>query len=179
MKGGYMKQKIGLWQLMGFAVAAFSGTLLHFLYDWLGEAVWIAPFSGVNESTWEHMKLLFWPTFLFAVVQSFFFRDRKDFWCVKLRGILSGILLIPMLFYTYNGVIGKSPDWINIAIFFLSAAIATIYETKLFKENKLQCRSPKVAIGTLCALALLFVIFTFATPQIGIFRDPLSGTYGI
>ena len=119
-----MKRSIGLWQLMGFAVTSLAGTLLHFLYEWLGEATWIAPFSGVNESTWEHMKLLFWPMLLFAVVQSFFFRDRGDFWCVKQKGVLLGLALIPILFYTYNGVIGKSPDWINIVIFFLSAAMA-------------------------------------------------------
>ena len=88
--GGFMKRSIGLWQLFGFAVTALGGTILHFLYDWLGEAVWIAPISGVNESTWEHMKLLFFPMFLFAIVQSFFFRDRENFWCIKLRGILLG-----------------------------------------------------------------------------------------
>ena len=118
-----MKRSIGLWQLMGYAVTALGGTLLHFLYDWLGRAAWIAPFSGVNESTWEHMKLLFWPMFIYAIVQSFFFRDREDFFCVKLRGILLGLVLIPVIFYTYNGVIGQSPDWINIAIFFVSAAV--------------------------------------------------------
>ena len=119
-----MKRSIGLWQLMGFAATSLGGTLLHFLFDWLGNALWIAPFSAVNESTWEHMKLLFWPMLIFAAVQSFFFRDRKDFWCVKLYGILLGLVLIPVIFYTFNGVIGKSPDWFNIAIFFISAAIA-------------------------------------------------------
>ena len=174
-----MKREIWLWQLVGFASAALGGTLLHFLYDWLGEAAWIAPFSGVNESTWEHMKLLFWPMFVFAVVQSFFFRDREDFWCVKLRGILLGILSIPVIFYTYNGVIGKSPDWINIAIFFIAAAIAYLYETKLFQKENIQCESPKTAIVILFAIALCFALFTFFTPEIGIFKDPLTGTYGI
>ena len=117
-----MKKSIGLSQLMGFAVTSLLGTLLHFLYEWLGKAAFIAPFSGVNESTWEHMKLIFWPMFVYAIVQSFFFKDREEFRCVKLRGILLGLILIPILFYTYNGVIGKSPDWINIAIFFISAA---------------------------------------------------------
>lgn len=174
-----MKRSIGLWQLLGFAVTSLGGTLLHFLYDWLGEAKWIAPISGVNESTWEHMKLMFWPMFIFAIVQSFFFSERKDFWCVKLRGILLGLSLIPILFYTYNGVIGKSPDWINIAIFFISSAISYIYETRLFKSEKYSCKSKRVAIAILTAIALSFVIFTFLTPQIGIFRDPLTGTYGI
>ena len=174
-----MKRSIGPWQLLGFAVTSLGGTLLHFLYDWLGEAVWIAPLSGVNESTWEHMKLLFWPMLIFAVVQSRFFRDREDFWCVKLRGILLGLLLIPILFYTYNGVIGRSPDWINIAIFFLSAAVAYLYETWLYLKGTTPCKHPKRTILTLLAIAALFVLFTFRTPTLGIFKDPITGTYGI
>jgi hypothetical protein len=174
-----MKRSMGLWQLMGFGVTSLGGTLLHFLYDWLGEAVWIAPISAVNESTWEHMKLLFVPMLIFAVIQSLFFKEREDFWCVKLRGILLGIVLIPIIFYTYNGVIGKSPDWFNIAIFFIAAAIAYVYETKLFNSEKVCCRSQKWAIVVLCVVSLLFVVFTFATPQLEIFKDPLTKTYGI
>ena len=174
-----MKRSIGLWQLMGFAVTSLGGTILHFLYDWLGEAAWVAPFSGVNESTWEHMKLLFWPMFIFAVVESFFFKEREDFWCIKLRGILLGLVLIPLIFYTYNGVFGKSPDWLNIAIFFISAALAYLYETRLFNKGRITCRPKKWAFVTLCVIALFFIVFTFATPEIDIFKDPLTGTYGI
>lgn len=174
-----MKRSIGLWQLMGFAITSLGGTLLHFLYGWLGEAVWVAPFSSVNESTWEHMKLLFWPMLIFATVQSFFFKDREDFWCVKLKGTLLGLGLIPVVFYTYNGVIGQSPDWINIAIFFIAAAIAYIYETRQFKNITTACKNPKLANTLLCVIAVLFVVFTFLTPEIGIFKDPLTGTYGI
>jgi len=177
--GDFMKRNIGLWQLMGFAVTSLGGTILHFLYDWLGEARWVAPFSGVNESTWEHMKLLFWPMLIFAVVESFFFRDYKNFWCVKLRGILLGLILIPVLFYTYNGIIGKSPDWLNIVIFFISAAISYIYENRLFNAEKVCFKEQKLSVAVLILIAVLFVIFTFATPKIGIFKDPLTGTYGI
>ena len=174
-----MKRSLGAWQLLGFGVTALGGTLLHFLYDWLGMAVWVAPFSGVNESTWEHMKLLFWPMLLFAAAEGLLFRDRNDFWCVKLRGILLGLILIPILFYTYNGAVGKSPDWLNIAIFFISAASAYIYECRLFASGRLSCHSPRIATVCLCAIALLFLIFTFYTPRLGIFRDPLGGGYGI
>ena len=174
-----MNRSIRLWQLFGFGVTALGGTLLHFLYDWLGEAVWIAPFSGVNESTWEHMKLLFWPMLAYAVVQSFSFKDQKDFWCVKLRGILVGLTLIPVLFYTYNGAVGKSPDWLNIAIFFVSAAAAYLYETRLFEQGTVACRRSRWAVAALCLIGALFLVFTFATPEIGVFRDPLTGEYGI
>ena len=172
-----MKRSIGLWQLMGFAVTSLGGSLLHFLYDWTGGSALVAPFSGVNESTWEHMKLLFWPMFIFAVVQSFFFKDKKEFMCVKLKGILLGLVLIPVIFYTYNGVIGRSPDWINIAIFFVSAAIAYIYETKLFENGTTSCRNSSIAIIILCAVAILFVIFTFDSPELNVFRDPLTSNY--
>ncbi len=174
-----MKQSPGLWQLFGFAVTSLGGTVLHFLYDWLGGATWIAPFSGVNESTWEHMKLLFWPMLLFALLQGFFFREREDFWCVKRRGVLLGLVLIPVLFYTYNGAVGQSPDWLNIVIFFISSAAAYLYEARLFRAERVTCRSAKLAAVTLGAIALLFVVFTFCPPALGIFRDPLTGGYGI
>ena len=175
-----MKKTVWLWELFGFAITALCGTVLHFLYDWLGGAVWIAPFSGVNESTWEHMKLLFWPTFIYTILQSFFFKGYANFWCVKLRGILIGLSLIPIIFYTYNGVIGKSPDWINIAIFFISAAVAYIYEARELSKETDTCGTPlRISLGILCIIALAFISFTFKAPQINIFKDPITNTYGI
>ena len=174
-----MKRSVGMWQLSGFAFTSLFGTLLHFLYEWLGEPLWIAPFSGVNESTFEHMKLLFWPMLVFTVIQSFFFKGYENFLCVKLRGILLGLAFIPIIFYTYNGVIGKSPDWINIAIFFISAAAAYIYEAKLLWSGKPSVCHPRADALILAAIALLFIIFTFRAPDFGIFIDPLTGEYGI
>jgi hypothetical protein len=174
-----MKKSFWIWELFGFAFTSLMGTLLHFLYDWLGGAIWIAPFSGVNESTFEHMKLIFWPSLIYALFQSIFFREQKNFWCVKIRGILVALALIPILFYAYNGVIGRSGAFINIAIFFIAAAISYIYEYRAFKKGKCLSRSPKLSIFILICIAALFVIFTFHTPHLEIFRDPISGSYGI
>lgn len=173
-----MKKSIFIWQIVGFGVTAVLGTVLHFLYDWTGGNTIAALFSGVNESTWEHMKLLFFPMLIFALVQSRFFEEREDFWCIKLVGILVGLTLIPVFFYTYNGAIGKSPDWLNISIFFISAAIAYLVEGRLFKANALRC-SPRIALFAICVIGILFFVFTFATPKIGLFRDPIDGSYGI
>jgi hypothetical protein len=90
-----------------------------------------------------------------------------------------GLALIPIIFYTYNGVIGRSPDWINIAIFFISAAVVYIYETRQLNKGLTACKRPRLAIALLAVIAVLFVVLTFATPQLGIFKDPLTGTYGI
>ena len=174
-----MKQRSILWQAVGFAAVTFGGTILHFLYDWTGGSILVAPFSGVNESTWEHMKLLFWPLFLFALVQRLFFRNQENYWCVKLTQILLGLVLIPVLFYTYNGVFSKSPDWINIAIFYISALLVFFFEWWAFKNDRLQCTHPRLAFAAICLIEVLFVVFTFAPPQIPLFQNPLTGTYGI
>ena len=173
-----MKKSI-LWQAAGFALTTFGGTILHFLYDWTGESMAVAPFSGVNESTWEHMKLLFWPLLLFTLIQYPFFKDRRNYWCVKLAGTLLGLLLIPVIFYTYNGAFGKSPDWINIAIFYLCAALVFVFEWYALKKDRFACKRPWLALAAMGILAVMFVVFTFAPPQIPLFQDPITGIYGI
>ena len=148
-----MKRAFDFSQLIGFAVTIFLGTILHFIYEWCNESRWIAPFSGVNESTWEHMKLLFWPMLIFSVIESFFRRGRSDFWCIKARGIMLGLAAIPILFYTYNGVIGKSPDWVNILIFFVSAFLAYFTEYLLFmRENA--CKLPSAVSLVITAVTI-------------------------
>ena len=174
-----MKQRSILWQAAGFAAVTFGGTLLHFLDDWTGGSILISPFSGVNESTWVLMKLLFWPLFLFALVQWLFFKDQENYWCAKLAEILLGLVLIPVLFYTYNGAFGKSPDWINIAIFYITALLVFLFEWWAFKNDRLQCKHPRLALAAICLIGVLFVVFTFMPPQIPLFQDPLTGTYGV
>lgn len=173
-----MKRDLSLWQFVGFAFTALGGTLLHFLYDWTNNNI-IAAFSAVNESTWEHMKLLYFPLFIFALIQSRFFKDYQSFWCVKLWGTVTGLVLIPVLFYTYNGAFGKSPDWLNIAIFFISAAAALALEKHIFKQDSFQCKIPSLAFTLICLIGVLFVTFTFATPYLPLFQDPITGTYGL
>lgn len=168
-----MKRRLFFWQLGGFLFTSISGTLLHFLYEWTNNSVLVAPFSGVNESTWEHMKLLYFPLLIFAFFQSKHFLQYKSFWCIKLIGILFGLTLIPVLFYTYNGVFGKSPDWVNISIFFVSAAALFSLEYKLFKEHKLRCKYLLLAFCFICFIGILFFIFTFVPPNIPLFKDPL------
>ena len=163
-----------LWNWIGFGVVTLGGTILHFLYGWTGGSIWAAPFSGVNESTWEHMKLLFWPLFLFALVQRLFFRGQENFWSVKLWGTLLGLLLIPVLFYTWNGAFGKSPDWLNIAIFYLSAGAVFLFEYRAFQT----ARPSRLAFAAICLVGALFIIFTFVPPRVPLFQDPVTGFYG-
>lgn len=175
-----MQKKLSLWQLAGFIFTAIAGTLLHFLYNWSNQSVFVAPFSAVNESIWEHMKLLFVPMFIFALIErQFLGKQYENFWCAKLAGITLGLTLIPVLYYTYTGISGISKDWINIIIFFVAAAAAYLLETWMFKQDREFCFSPLIALLFLCLLAMTFVVFTFVPPEIPIFQDPRTRSYGI
>ena len=153
-------------------MVTLGGTLLHFLYDWTDKSPLVAPFSGINESTWEHMKLLYWPMVVYAVFQWLFFRKQENFWCVKLAQILLGLTLIPVLFYTYNGAIGKSPDWVNIAIFYVSAAAAYLFGWWAEKHHKLSCKHPWMAITMIILIGIAFVVFTYEPPKLPLFQEP-------
>ncbi len=174
-----MKKSIPFWQMAGFIFTAILGTLLHFLFDWTGGSVIAALFSAVNESIWEHMKLLFYPVFLFAMAEyRAWGREYPQFWCVKLAGILLGLTLIPVVYYTYTGLLGVEADWFNIAIFFIAAAVAFWAETKLFEKESACPLGSVPALILICLIAVLFTVLTFAPPRIPFFRDPITGTYG-
>ena len=174
-----MKQSISYWQVAGFLFTSILGTFLHFLFDLSGQSVIAAIFSAVNESIWEHMKLIYYPMLLFALIEfQFWGKDHKEFWCIKLIGILLGLTLIPVLYYTYTGISGVSADWLNITIFFLAAGAAFWVENKLFQRDgscRLSCR---VSFVLVCMIGVIFTVLTFFTPQIPLFRDPVTGSYG-
>ena len=174
-----MKKSIFCWQVAGIIFTIALGVLLHFLFDMTNQNVIAALVSAVNESIWEHMKLLFYPMFLFAIIESKFFeQEYEQFWCVKLKGILLGLLLIPVFYYTYTGGLGVSADWVNIANYVVTTIIVFLFETKLFQKEKLCILRQEIAFIVLCMIALEFTIVTFATPNILIFKDPITGTYG-
>ena len=67
-----MGKRLFWWEAAGFLFVAAAGTALHFVYDFSGGRALAAAFSAVNESTWEHMKIFFFPFFLFSVAQLWF-----------------------------------------------------------------------------------------------------------
>ena len=173
-----MNKKLIYWQWAGFIVVCVLGVFFHFLYDITNQNIIVALFSPVNESVWEHIKLVFFPMLIFALIEKKYIEvESKRFFCVKFIGIISGVFLIPIMFYTINGVFGNTPDWINIAIFFVVTAICFFAETKLFKNEYINCDSSVMVL--LIAIVVLFVIWTFDPPHIPIFEDPVTKTYGI
>lgn len=115
-----MKRELRRWEIVGFAVTGLVGTLLHFVYGWSDGSRVAAAFSAVNESTWEHMKLLFLPYFVFAVVEFIVFSEAfRNFFAVKAVSILLGLAAIPTLFLHVRGRVrgtaglGEYPDLLS------------------------------------------------------------------
>ena len=176
-----MQKRLFRWELIGFLFVSAAGTLLHFLYDWSGQSLFAAVISAVNESTWEHMKLLFVAMALFSVAQGFAIgRTYPNFLAVRAISTLTGLALIPILFYTYTGVLGSSVSWANIAIFYVSALTAFLLDFRLLRKGRFSSPWQQLlGLLVLWGLAFCFVWCTFRPPRLGLWQDPLTGMYGI
>lgn len=142
----------------GMLFTLLFGNLLHFVYDWTGQAGWAAYLSAVNESTWEHMKLLAVPWLVWTVVTIVVNRCAASA-LPRAIGLLAGLAAIPALFYTYTGILGKSIDVVNILIFQAAVLLAYFVSASLQKSARLSSvpfQILGILLHLLAALAFLF-----------------------
>ena len=171
------KIKLKTFEIISTIFIIVSGILLHFLYDWSNNNTVVGIFSAINESTWEHLKILFFPMLITIIIGSYYYKDVDNYLCSKTKGLILSLLFIVISFYTYTGIIGTNFASINILIFILAVIIGEIYTYKKI-NNDSSCSSIKSLI-ILIFLMLIFIVFTFKPPHIGLFKDPVNGTYGM
>lgn len=148
-----------------------SGVILHFVYEWSGNNILVGILTPINESVWEHLKLLFFPMLVTLIIGYFYEgKDYENYICAKTLGIISSMIFIVISFYTYSGIIGTNIDFINIALFFVAVLLGQYISYKNIFSNK-SCNL-KTATTFLIVVALLFVYFTFSPPNIGLFKAP-------
>ena len=168
--------KIKKFETVSFFFASVVGTLMHFVYEWTNESPIAALIAPVNESVFEHLKLTFFPLLAFAVFEYFFIgKIHHDFFCIKAKSILLGILSVLVLYYTYTGIIGQNYMIPDVLIFYISVLISTLYFVKNYKPNK---SNNILGIIIFILVWIIFIVFTFSTPHINLFLDP-RGFYGI
>lgn len=66
-------KKLLKYQFFSAILSIILGTILHFTFEWSGNNAFIGTFSSVNESTWEHLKLVFYPMLFTAIIRLFLF----------------------------------------------------------------------------------------------------------
>ena len=167
------------WELAGLFFTIGCGNALHFLYEWTGKSAVAAVFSCVNESTWEHMKLLAVPWTVWTLLEAVFHHRGPRDAPARFGGLLAGLAVIPVLYYTYRGITGENVDLVNILIFQLSV-LSAWGVTRLLRRRQRASGRAWQAVGLLLHLALwgLFVWWTWAPPRLPLFCDPLRGTFG-
>ncbi len=149
------------------------GTLGHFLYEISGKKMGIGFFFPVNESTWEHLKLLFYPALVYFGAEYILnYKNNKNYISASVISIFIGITSIIVLFYTYQGVIGRNIDFINISIYYISVIITLVFQYILFKNHKCNCNQNLFLIPIILTV-ILFALFSFNPPKLGIFAPPV------
>ena len=171
--------KIKRWQIITVIVCIILGILLHFTFEWSGKNKIVGLFSAINESTWEHLKLIFYPMILMGILGYFVIgRKSNNYWLAQAMGIVTAKVFTIIFFYTYTGIIGTNFAWLNIATFVIAIILGGVVMYKILVSQKYY-DAEMVSRIFLIILLLSFILYTFNPPQIALFQNPLTGEYGI
>ncbi len=161
--------------ISGIIFTIVIGTLLHFIYELSLENPIAGVFGSVNESTWEHLKLLFWPMFFYTLIGYFIFGKKyENYFTAVLKGIIVGLLTIIIIFYTYTGIIGTNLLLLDILTFIVGVVFAfikmynNIISLDTDQRNSFVMNS-KISFLIIILIAILFIVFTFFPPKLGLF----------
>lgn len=155
----------------GAVFVSILGTILHFFYQWSGENFIVGLFAPVTESTWEHMKLLFFPMLLYIIYMSFLFQKNDSLRAALILAALAGLIMIPTIFFTYSGILGFQITAIDIAIFYISVLITFIFAYRLILYGRFH-NGAGILTLILLLTAVLFFVFSVYPPDLGLFRVP-------
>ena len=164
--------------ILSFCCLILFGSLLHFTHDWIKKGVLLHIFSALNESTWEHMKLLVAPTILIGILQYIFL---KGIYTNLLNSIfillLVEVISIPLLFEPLRLLLKKVPFSVTILIFILSILFGLLTQSYFLKEN-IYLFPEEIALLLSLGIVGIFAIFSYYPPKIFLFKDPITGRYG-
>lgn len=162
--------------IIGIFFVIITGTFAHFLYKWTGNNHIVGFFTPINESIWEHMKLLFFPMVPYSLIM--ILRFHRKYPCMTSAfcfGILLGTFLIPLFYYAYTSILGKNIFILDIGTFILSIVTAFWFSYKLTLSCKLEPYTSLLCI-LVCILLVCFLVFTYRPPDAALFQDPtISG----
>ena len=170
--------KIKRFQILSVIFVWIVGTLLHFTHDWFPNSVVYTVISAVNESTWEHLKLLFFPMLISTII-GFSYKGKviPNYLCAKVLGIILAMSFVVIFFYTYVGIIGTNFAIVDIGSFFIAVGLGQ-YVAYQKMQSTSSC-SNVIPIIILLVLCSCFLIFTFFPLHIALFEDPIIGSFGI
>ena len=170
------------WIILGIPCLFVIGAIFHFLYDICGKFPVVGLISPVNESVWEHIKMVVWPIMGWWIIYYLKNRDKqkidKNKWfSATLVSLVTAIITIPLLFYFYTGAFGIESVLINILILFLAVLFGQLMGLHVYKHSK--GISVNDVIIIFVGIIALFMLLTLCPPEFPIFFDSQAGVYGI
>lgn len=159
--------------LIAFLIIGISGTLLHFVYELSGKNMIVALFAPINESIWEHQKLLYVPSILYMLCENKILKHKPNNYLIaSVLGIIMGIISIIILFYTYSGILGFSVTAVDILLFYIGVFITLAVRNTAIKNRLFYNKDTDFTAYTVAAvLFCLFSLWTFFPPDIALFRE--------
>lgn len=161
--------------IIAFFIISILGTVFHFAYSWSGNNTLAGLFFPVNESTWEHLKLIFFPTILYSVFEYLKLDNKpKNYIPATVISILFAMLITVTLYYTYKGILGFNIDFFNITIYYIAILFLIISRSKILKSNKFISDNSIAFFSIIFILLLLFfLVWSYNPPNINIFEPPM------
>ena len=113
--------------------------LTHFIYDFFPNT-FFALFFPVNESIWEHMKMLYTTILLYGISEYFILKkSKKDYNNFCLTVFLKSIIAIPVylgIFLPFYYIFGENM-FITLTILFITILIINFIGSKLLKVKEI------------------------------------------
>ena len=142
---------------IGWLVSLMLGTLLHFTYDWSGNNRVVGLYSAMNESVWEHLKLLFFPVLLYTILEYLWIGHRKSgYVLVRAKAALWGMLAIVACYYTYTGIVGRGFLAADLILFLIGTAITAWYT---WRQTPNACGGDGLGVLLFAVIAVCFGVF--------------------
>ena len=138
---------------VGFLATVLLGTGLHFLYAWRPIPLF-GLFAPVNESVWEHLKLLYWPFLVVCGVLSHWAPSPVSFWGAACGSLLAMPPVLLGSWYTARYGFGVESTAFDIGLYGLVVALGFLLLCRLQKRPWAE---RQVGICIMLALSLIHI----------------------
>lgn len=167
------------WEMYGILFIVLMGSFLHFIFELSGGLTAVALVGAVNESVWEHLKLGFWPAFIWAIIEFFVFgRRTRNFLLAKGTSITLIAFLITGVYYS-SVALGIETLAIDIGNFVVSIVISQVISYRIMLIQKKYRILNMIGVVLIIVNLASFSLLSYYPPRCPLFKDSVTGGYGI
>lgn len=153
--------------------------LWHFVYDWFSNTIF-ALFFPVNESIWEHMKIIYYCLFMGSILEFVLCKKNNikinNFYIEAMVKSILGVIFYLIIFVPFYLWLGESM-LISISLMLITYIFMEYIGYKILTGEEMNINIlPVIIIALGC---IMFVILTFYPLHNFLFFDEVKFGYGI